>query len=124
MADHSEQKPLKSILKTGDEPPRHVGGISLTVEEGHDAEKKEHKVEIYTHCKRVGSRKKKERREMNGKESGDCRGIFRKKEKEGKLFFCRTFLSSCRKFHFYLLNLSFSLSLFSLSSWRAKTVRW
>ena len=43
MADH-EAKPLKSILKTGDEPPRHVGGISLAVEEGHDAEKKEHKV--------------------------------------------------------------------------------
>ena len=42
-AEHSEHKPLKSILKTGDEPPRHVGGISLTVEEGHDAEKKEHK---------------------------------------------------------------------------------
>jgi len=43
MADTIEPKPLKSILKTGDEPPRHVGGISMTVEEGHDAEKKEHK---------------------------------------------------------------------------------
>jgi hypothetical protein len=40
-------KPLRGILKTGDESPRskrHVGGISLHVEEGHDAEKKEHKV--------------------------------------------------------------------------------
>lgn len=37
-------KPLKGILKTGDEPSKkHVGGISLAVEEGHDAEKKHHK---------------------------------------------------------------------------------
>jgi hypothetical protein len=46
MSD-KDLKPLKGILKTGDESPRskrHVGGISLHVEEGHDAEKKEHKV--------------------------------------------------------------------------------
>ena len=41
-----EGKPLKGILITGDEPrkKKHVGGISLAADDGHDAEKKEHRV--------------------------------------------------------------------------------
>ena len=41
----SDGKPLKGILKTGDEPrKKRVGGISLAADEGHDAEQKEHRV--------------------------------------------------------------------------------
>ena len=43
-------KPLKGILITGDEPrkKKHVGGISLAADEGHDAEKKEHRVSLFS----------------------------------------------------------------------------
>ena len=41
----SEEVALKPILKTGDsKSKKHSGGIKMQVEEGHDAEKKEHKV--------------------------------------------------------------------------------
>mmetsp|Transcript_11610 Transcript_11610/g.15448 ORF Transcript_11610/g.15448 Transcript_11610/m.15448 type:complete len:128 (-) Transcript_11610:299-682(-) len=43
----SDGKPLKGILKTGDEPrKKRVGGISLAADEGHDAEQKEHRFEV------------------------------------------------------------------------------